>query len=114
MHFKKISIEFDGEWILRHRLSKKLPISTFIDLINDRFNGEIEVLYTSFTDCEISVKVPNISKEDIAYAIDEILSENFDIENDEIINLRIDDFSEDSIKNKESIVQHISIFLQSF
>lgn len=33
MHFKKISIEFDGEWILRHRLSKKLPINTFIDLI---------------------------------------------------------------------------------
>lgn len=31
MHFKKISIEFDGEWILRHRLSKKLPINTFID-----------------------------------------------------------------------------------
>lgn len=56
MHFKKISIEFDGEWILRHRLSKKLPINTFIDLINDRFNGETEVLYTSFTVAKLLLK----------------------------------------------------------
>lgn len=105
MHFKKISIEFDGEWILRHRLSKKLPINTFIDLINDRFNGETEVLYTSFTDCEVAVKVPNISKEDIAYAVEKILSENFDIENDEIINLSIGDFFEDSIEKEESIIE---------
>lgn len=104
MQFKKISIEFDGDWILKHRLSEKLPINTFIDLINDRFGGEIEVLYTSFTDCEIAVKTPNISREDIAYAVEEILSDNFDIEESDVINLNIDDFSCDDTKKAENTV----------
>ena len=54
---------------------------------------------------KLLLKFQIFQKEDIAYAVEKILSENFDIENDEIINLSIGDFFEDSIEKEESIIE---------
>lgn len=99
MKLKKISLELDGAWILKHRYSERLPINTFIDLVNDRFNGETDVLRESFTDCEIILKLADISNEDIKLSLEEILSENFDIDKETIISLKVEDFSCTDVKS---------------
>lgn len=109
MQLKKISLELDGEWVLKYKYSEKLPINIFIDLVSDRFKGDIEVLNTSFTDCEIIIKNSEISKQDIKYTIEEIISENFDIKEDEIISLNVDDFSYDEYSVKEISSQNIEL-----
>ena len=50
---KKISLSFNSSWILSKKDNDKLPVAAFVDFVKEAL--DVEILYTSLTDCELVV-----------------------------------------------------------
>lgn len=79
MQYKKIILEFDGAWVLGYRDSDRLPVEAFIDYFVKQIRESVEVSKTSFTECELIVKEPDINSDEIVAIIKNILTEKMNI-----------------------------------
>lgn len=79
MQYKKIILEFDGEWVLNYRNDDKLPIDMFIDFFIEDIDESVEIVNTSFTECELIIKSFNISSDKITEIIKSILTQRMNI-----------------------------------
>lgn len=80
MLYKQITLQFEGGWVLEQRTADKLPVNAFIDCCIEVFGDDVCVENTSFTECTLVIKKPELSRDEITQRINDILKNKLKME----------------------------------
>ncbi|MBR2043032.1 MAG: AAA family ATPase [Clostridia bacterium] len=97
---KKITVSFDGKWVLSNKGSDQLPVEKFIKYAEEYLKAE--VLYSSFTVCELLIRDCEVNENELFDCVNEIIDEAFGMDFDrKVFNCEVTDYNpEEKVEEK--------------